>query len=203
MKNEQEQEVEYETSDLENKWREKLLIKEQQNRFTPFKQRKDVDWSDIDPIEQFTPEIEILKMEYDDKFREISNYFRAILQKNEISMRAFNLTSELLLVNSTNYMAWYHRRQCLDNLNINLNSELIWLDEIGVINQKNYQIWHHRKVIIEMLNDPSHEKPFLERVFEEEPKNFHAWCHRIWVVRRFKIFEGELEYIEKMLLKVY
>ena len=202
MKEENDKEIEYDESALEKILKEKGLYREKSNQFVPFLKRKDVDWKDITPLEQFSPEIDILKMDYDDKFKEISNYFRAILHNNEVSLRAFNLTTELIQVNSTNYMAWYHRRQCIDQLNINLQKELDWLDDIGVINQKNYQIWHHRKVVIEKLNDPSHEKAFLDRVFEEEPKNFHAWCHRIWVVRRFNLLEGEIEYIEKMLESV-
>jgi protein farnesyltransferase/geranylgeranyltransferase type-1 subunit alpha len=202
MKENNDKEIEYDESDLVKILRQKELLKEKNNQFTPFLKRKDVDWTDIIPLEQFSPEIDILKMEYDDKFIEISSYFRAILHKNEISYRAFNLTTELIQVNSTNYMAWYHRRQCIDLLKVDLKKELDWLDEIGVINQKNYQIWHHRKVVIEKLNDPSHEKAFLDRVFDEEPKNFHAWCHRIWVVRRFNLFEGEINYIENMLKSV-
>ena len=163
-----EDEVEYEVSDLEKKLRENMLNKEKQMQFTPFKLRKDVNWSDIDPIDQFSPEVDILKIDYDDKYKEISSYFRAILHKNELSMRAYNLNTELLEINATNYMAWYHRRQCLDNLTIDLKKELNWLDEFGVVNQKNYQIWHHRKVIIEKLNDPSQEKPFLDQVFSQE-----------------------------------
>lgn len=99
-------------------------------------------------------------------------------------------------------MAWYHRRLCLDHLNLSLEAELKWLDSIMIENQKNYQIWHHRKVIIEKLNDPSHEKSVLDLVFKDEPKNFHAWCHRIWVVRRFNLFEGELKYVDSLLEEV-
>jgi protein farnesyltransferase/geranylgeranyltransferase type-1 subunit alpha len=115
-----------------------------------------------------------------------------------ISLKFYNKFS------ATNYMAWYHRRLCIDEpgLMIDLNQELDWLDSIIVENQKNYQIWHHRKVIIEKLQDPSHEKKVLAEIFSEEPKNFHAWCHRIWVVRRFSLYEGELDYVENMLEEV-
>ena len=99
-------------------------------------------------------------------------------------------------------MAWYHRRLCLDKININLQEELNWLDLIGVENQKNYQIWQHRKIIVERTGDYSHEKIFLNQVFEDEPKNFHAWCHRIWIVRRFGIYEGEIDFVESILKEV-
>jgi len=171
-------------------------------KFIPFKKRGDT-WLDIQPVPQFSDNVEILKIDYSDSLREINDYFRAILQKNEISKRAYDLTTELIMVSSTNYMAWYHRRLCLDHIEeLDLYEELSWVNSITVENQKNYQIWHHRKVLIEKLNDPSMEKDVLDEVFEDEPKNFHAWCHRIWVVRRFNLYEGELEFIENKLNEV-
>jgi len=174
----------------------------QKPQFIPFKKRGDI-WSDIEPVPQFSDNVEILKIDYSNDVREINDYFRAILQNNEISIRAYNLTTEMINTSATNYMAWYHRRLCLDNIKeLDLQSELNWLDSITVENQKNYQIWHHRKVLVEKLNDPTHEKPLLDEVFKDEPKNFHAWCHRIWVVRRFDLIQGEMDYIESKLEEV-
>jgi len=99
-------------------------------------------------------------------------------------------------------MGWYHRRLCIDNMDLDLEEELEFLDEIMEENQKNYQIWHHRKAIVEKSQNSSKEKPILNHIFEEEPKNFHAWCHRIWVVRRFNLIENEFEFIDEMLNKV-
>lgn len=99
-------------------------------------------------------------------------------------------------------MAWYHRRQCIDFMELNLDDELDFLDSIMEDNQKNYQIWHHRKAIVEKSNNPSREKPILDLIFENEPKNFHAWCHRIWIVRRFNLIEDEFEFTEKMIKDV-
>lgn len=101
-------------------------------------------------------------------------------------------------------MAWYHRRKCIDNseLNINLENELNFLDSIMISNQKNYQIWHHRKVIVEKSRISAKEKVILNEIFKEEPKNFHAWCHRIWVVRKFNLTENELEWVEEMIDRV-
>ena len=100
-------------------------------------------------------------------------------------------------------MAWYHRRICIDKLELNLENELIFLDSIMEENQKNYQIWHHRKVIVEKSQIFNKEKDILNLIFENEPKNFHAWCHRIWVVRRFNITENELEWVDEMINKVF
>lgn len=66
-------------------------------QFIPFKKRGDI-WTDVEPIPQFSDEVEILKIDYDPNTREINDYFRAILQKNEISMRAYDLTKEVIMV---------------------------------------------------------------------------------------------------------
>jgi protein farnesyltransferase/geranylgeranyltransferase type-1 subunit alpha len=109
-----------------------------------------------------------------------------------------------LKISATNYMAWYHRRKCIDNLesDINLNNELDFLDSIMEYNQKNYQIWHHRKVVVEKSQIYIKEKEILNQIFKDEPKNFHAWCHRIWAVRKFNLIEDELKWVEDMIERV-
>ncbi len=65
--------------------------------FISFKNRDDL-WKDITPIDEFSKEVNVLKIDYNDEIKEINDYFRAILKKNEISQRAFYLTTELLEV---------------------------------------------------------------------------------------------------------
>ena len=33
-----------------------------------------------------------------------------------------------------------------------------------------------------------------------DQKNYHAWQHRQWVLQTFKLFEQELEYIDRLIL---
>jgi protein farnesyltransferase/geranylgeranyltransferase type-1 subunit alpha len=157
------------------------------------------EWSDVQPVKEFTSKVEILKIDYDEITEDANDYFRAVLKTGEISERSYTLTQDIIEACPTNYMAWYHRRQCIDVLNLDLNEELDWLDSIAKDNQKNYQIWQHRKLIIEKKADASREKTMMAEIFEDEPKNFHAWCHRIWVVRRFDLFDGEYEFVDYML----
>lgn len=160
------------------------------------------DFKDVEPVPQFSDKVEILQIQFPEEYRTLMDYFRGILAKDEISVRAYHLTTVVLEYTPTNYTAWHHRRKCLDMCKeLSLQTEIEWLDSIMIENQKNYQIWFHRKVLIEKMNDPSREINILNEVFDDDEKNFHAWCHRIWVMRRFNICEGEFDYIEKQLTK--
>lgn len=67
--------------------------------YIPFEERGNGNlWKDIIPIDEFSNEVNILKIDYSDKLREINDYFRAILSKGEISKRAYDLTNEVIEV---------------------------------------------------------------------------------------------------------
>lgn len=157
-------------------------------------------FDDISPVQQFSDQVQILKIKYSKNDRKLLDIFRGVLVSKEISVRVYNLATLVIKNFPANYVAWIVRRQCLNQIKeIDAKEELNWLDKQMVENQKNYQIWHHRKLLIELLNDASHEKKVLDNVFESEPKNFHAWSHRIWMIRRFNNVEGEFDFIESML----
>ena len=40
-----------------------------------------------------------------------------------------------------------------------------------------------------------------EAVLQDDSKNYHAWQHRQWVVRNYSLWQGELGYVDKLLLK--
>ena len=75
--------------------------------FISFKDRGDL-WNDITPVPQFSPNVEILKIQYKTEYIELMDYFRANIFKNELSQRAYDLTTEILNEAPTNYMARRH-----------------------------------------------------------------------------------------------
>jgi protein farnesyltransferase/geranylgeranyltransferase type-1 subunit alpha len=89
------------------------------------------EWSDVVPVELHEGPFPVVAIAYSDRcdyiyffcllfisiysifvsfpVKDIFNYFRAIVLKNEISERAFQLTSDALELNPANYTVWQYR----------------------------------------------------------------------------------------------
>lgn len=127
--------------------------------FVPFHQRPE--WTDVKPVAQDDGPKPVCQIAYSNqcishlasfllllviflmklKVRETMDYFRAILQLDERSERALQLTAEVIALNPANYTAWHFRRQQILSLGKDVNEEVSFCDEIAVDNPKNYQVW--------------------------------------------------------------
>ncbi|XP_053959452.1 protein farnesyltransferase/geranylgeranyltransferase type-1 subunit alpha [Anastrepha ludens] len=165
--------------------------------WVPYSQRNE--WSDVTPIPQDDGEHPVVAIAYSPKFREVFDYFRAVLAHKEKSRRALELTADALRLNPANYTVWQYRRNILRALDCDLYEELNYLDEVIRDNAKNYQVWHHRRVIVEMLNDSSKELELTKIALERDNKNYHAWQHRQWAIKTFDLFENELTFVDRLI----
>ncbi|KRW99542.1 hypothetical protein PPERSA_02400 [Pseudocohnilembus persalinus] len=156
-------------------------------------------WDDIEPVQQYDGDATILNFKYTPDYQELMDYFRAIVQKQEISERAYEIAGFVIEVLCSNYNAWYIRKQCLEKLTDKLSyeNEKEFIDELIEQNEKVFQIWDHRKYVIEKLNDCSGEIDFLEDVFYQDNKNYHAWSYRIWLCEQFNLYKDEWDLIQK------
>lgn len=55
-------------------------------------------WSSFKKVPQFSDNVEILKIEYKEKYNELNDYFRGVLQQGSISKLAYDLTTEIINV---------------------------------------------------------------------------------------------------------
>ncbi|XP_014668221.1 PREDICTED: protein farnesyltransferase/geranylgeranyltransferase type-1 subunit alpha-like [Priapulus caudatus] len=133
------------------------------------------------------------------QIKDVYDYLRALLRKDERSERALEITEDAIDLNPANYTVWHYRRQILKELKMDLYDELKYCGEIIQEHPKNYQVWHHRRVLIEWTQDPKEELKLTENVLSVDAKNYHAWQHRQWVVRTFSIWENELSFIDQLL----
>ena len=152
------------------------------------------------PLEQYPEGVApICPIPYSPAFSELMSFFRAVFHSREITMRAYNLTEDVIRNNAGNYSAWHYRRLLIDELKIDKETEMKFLNLLAEDLEKNYQIWHHRRCVIEKFQNFEQEKEFLEDMFISDSKNYHAWSYRIWLIERFNLYDGELAFTDSLL----
>ncbi|KAJ2047478.1 CAAX geranylgeranyltransferase alpha subunit [Coemansia sp. RSA 455] len=171
------------------------------------------EWSDVVPIPQDDGKNPVCPILYTDEYREMTDYFRAVMAAGEVSQRAFELTGRVIDANAAHYTAWVYRKKLILDLGLDISEELSWVSEISGRHIKNYQLWHHRGALLALLLDPKdvehesqdqkvqnpairNELQFVGEVIDNDSKNFHAWSHRQLVVRSYGIWDQEMAYVE-------
>eukprot|EP00040_Diaphanoeca_grandis_P005075 m.31264 g.31264 ORF g.31264 m.31264 type:complete len:311 (-) comp16429_c0_seq1:293-1225(-) len=163
------------------------------------------DWQDVVPIPQDDGPNPACPIAYSMDYRDVMDYFRAINKKQEMSVRAFQLTTDAIELNPANYTVWHYRRKILKNIEIDLKQELEYIGDMIDDNPKNYQVWYHRRAIVELIGDGSTEPAFTATILEIDAKNYHAWQHRHWAMEKYNLFgslpNNGLGYVDILLLQ--
>ena len=116
--------------------------------------------------------------------------------------------ADLLEHNAAHYTVWHVRRECLWALASNdasiLNDELRYSAEVARENPKNYQIWYHRRALVEKIGveAAADELALISTALRDDAKNYHAWSNRLWVLKTYDMWAGELEFCTALLLSL-
>ena len=126
------------------------------------------------------------------------------VKKGNFSSRflILELTDLLLSYNDGHYTAFYARRQCL-RTGEHLLEELEWIREYAYEHPKSYQVWHHRQYLVDRLADENVAREELHQISKFtvpesdevdgiDPKNYHAWSYRRWLLKKFSLPEDKV-----------
>jgi len=157
------------------------------------------EWSDVEPIPQDDGANGVVRIAYSNRFKDVYDYFRAVMKSCEKSERVLHLTADALDLNPANYTVWYYRREVLKALGSDLKKEMKYCREMIEEHPKNYQVWQHRRALIEWTKDPTAELRFTEMILSADQKNYHAWQHRQWVLQTFNLWTQEIAFVDDLI----
>lgn len=141
---------------------------------------------------------------------EIANYKKlndAVLERKK-DPKALIRTSQLLTQNPEHYTAWNIRRELLkeifqatSNQVELLKGDLKFTESLLPSYSKVYWIWNHRRWVLSELTQFESselvwgkELALTTKFLERDPRNFHGWSYRHWVVTHSGISTLENEF---------
>ena len=84
--------------------------------------------------------VPVVLIAYSDRFKDVHDYFRAVLKSEEKSKRVLDLTEDALELNPANYTVWNYRRAVLKAIDADLREEMQYSREMIEEHPKNYQV---------------------------------------------------------------
>lgn len=145
----------------------------------------DPEWSDLAPIDLTELDHKFVTILGTPQYQAVMGYLRALIAAQEYSARGLKLTTLAIQLLASNYTVWHYRRQCIDALGGDWESELKQMVLVAEDNPKTYQVWQFRKVCTSKLRAPQNELTATQDYILGDQKNYHVWGYRQWLLRTF------------------
>ncbi|KAJ1652719.1 Rab geranylgeranyltransferase [Dispira simplex] len=118
-------------------------------------------------------------------------------QTHDYDDQAFAQTTKLLYKNPELYTVWNYRREILNHhlprqsiadKTRTCQAELAFFMETIPFNPKCYWIWNHRMWVLHIIPDPDwkQELALVNRMLDQDPRNFHGWNYRRYVIAQLQ-----------------
>lgn len=128
------------------------------------------EWADIAPIAQPDGLHTACAISYSEDYIDCMDYFRAVLHKNEMSERAFELTTGMFSIESSLGLVITWTRFMINALALNSSTA-----DVISYNPANYTAWHFRRLLLKALEkDIKQELEFCTQIAEENLKNYQV-----------------------------
>ena len=165
----------------------------------PVSLSEDPEYSDISPLPRPKQIPGFFEVEYTKEYSELMGYFFALYQKREYSQRSLKLCNKIIEKYCTHNAAWTFKMDICKHAGYDPQTIQKELEDQIVADTKIYSAWNFYQWLID--NNKIDPIPLLNKVFEVEPKNFHAWSFSVWYAKRWnkekEIYDLSLQEIEK------
>ena len=157
------------------------------------------EYEDLTPLPRPKQIPGFFEVSYSTEYSKLMGYFFALYQKKEYSQRALKLCDKIIDQYCTHNAAWTYKIEIYKHIGYDPKEVQKYLEDQMVNDTKIYSAWNaYQWLINENEIDPI---PLLNKIFNIEPKNFHAWSFSVWYAKRWnkakEIYDIALQEIEK------
>lgn len=157
-------------------------------------------YSDIKLIPLIQTDKDCFYIEATEYYSKLMSTFRGLMNIQEYSMRALELTSAVIKENPSDAAAWHYREEILAKISFDKFKELEYTDLVMNDGLKSYQAWYHRKWVVNQFQTPPKSLNLIVHRIQVDKRNFHAWEYILWIAKHFSL-EKEILIITEDFIK--
>ena len=160
---------------------------------------KYAEYADLPLLPRPTQIPEFFEVKYSEEYSKLMGYFFALYQKKEYSQRALKLCDRIIDEYPTHNAAWNFRIEIHKHTPYDPKEVREFIETQIFMDTKIYSAWNAYQWLVD--NHEFDSIPFIQKVLNNEPKNFHAWSFLVWYAKRWnkpkEVYDLSLSQLEK------